>query len=47
MTHQVYRHQVTPRIDAGKVAMEQIFGMGGQIGGQKAAGGPSDSPTGR
>jgi integrase len=26
MTHQVYRHQVTPTIDAGKDAMEGLFG---------------------
>lgn len=32
MTHQVYRHQVTPTIDAGKAAAERLFG--GQIGGQ-------------
>jgi len=36
MTHRVYRHQVTPTITAGKVAMERMFGakLGGQLGGQ-------------
>jgi integrase len=47
MTHNVYRHQVTPTIDAGRAAMEQIFAIGGQIGGQRAASGPSDSPRRR
>jgi integrase len=38
MTHQVYRHQVTPTIDAGKEAKEQKFGIGGQVGGQTSFG---------
>jgi integrase len=44
MTHQVYRHQVTPTVDAGRDAMEKLFGtIGGQIGGQPgAAGQPAD-----
>lgn len=41
MTHQVYRHQITPTIDAGREAMDRLFGsIGGQIGGQPASGGP-------
>jgi hypothetical protein len=27
MTDQVYRHQVTPTVDAGKAAMERLFGQ--------------------
>jgi integrase len=47
MTSQVYRHQVTPTISAGKEAMERLFGRsGGQFGGQppsgEAAGGPGE-----
>lgn len=43
MTHEVYRHQVTPTIDAGQEPMERLFGsIGGQIGGQTADGGPSE-----
>jgi integrase len=42
MTSQVYRHQVTPTISAGKEAMERLFGasgeLGGQFGGQTVAG---------
>jgi integrase len=34
MTHEVYRHQVTPTISTGKVAVERLFG--GQSGGQLA-----------
>ena len=32
MTHQPYRHQVSPTLDAGRRAMERMFG--GQFGGQ-------------
>jgi integrase len=41
------RHQVTPRIDAGKAAMEQMFGVGGQIGGQTTSGDPAKTPAGQ
>lgn len=41
MTHRVYRHQVTPTIDAGKAAIERRFGTGGQIGGQNDLRGPA------
>jgi integrase len=49
MTHRVYRHQVTPTITAGKVAMDRLFStdgdrsgasivdFGGQLGGQTLA----------
>ena len=48
MTGQVYRHQITPTINAGKEPMERLFGgVGGQFGGQAdpgeaGAGGSSD-----
>jgi hypothetical protein len=47
MIGQVYRHQITPTITAGTEAMERAFGvLGGQFGGQTAAGDGGRGPKG-